>query len=50
MAETLVGAKSAEHKPIVYSLPKNTTLEAQQKLESIIDINELQVHSFFVSL
>ncbi len=42
-----MSSKQAEHKPVVYSLPKNTTLEPQQKLESIIDIEMLQVCPFF---
>lgn len=38
-----MGAKPVEHKPVVYSLPKNTVLQPQQKLESIIDVPTLQV-------
>jgi hypothetical protein len=47
VAEMMVSAKPTEHKPVVYSLPKNTTLEPQQKLESIIDIEILQVGFLF---
>jgi hypothetical protein len=43
VTESLVGSKQVEHKPVVYSLPKNTTLEGQQKLESIVDVGRLQV-------
>ena len=43
ITESILGAKQVEHKPVVYTLPKNTTLEPQQKLESIIDIGSLQV-------
>ena len=43
IAETVVGSKAVEHKPVVYSLPKNTTLEQQPKLESIIDVPTLQI-------
>jgi hypothetical protein len=50
VAEVIVSSKPAEHKPVVYSLPKNTTLEPQHKLESIIDIEMLQVCPFFVCL
>jgi hypothetical protein len=43
LTETIVESKTVEHKPVVYSLPKNTSLEQQQKLESIIDVPKLQV-------
>lgn len=43
VTETIVDAKGAEHKPIVYTLPKNTSLEQPQKLESIVDVAMLQV-------
>jgi hypothetical protein len=43
VAENLMSTKPAEHKPLIYTLPKNTSLEAQHKLESIIDIAKLQV-------
>ena len=43
VAETVIGCKPAEHKPIIYSLPKNSGVEPQQKLESIIDVGKLQV-------
>jgi hypothetical protein len=43
LAETIVGSKAVEHKPVIYSLPKNTAIEQQQKLESIIDVPRLQV-------
>ena len=42
VAETLVGSKPVEHRPTIYSLPKNTTLEQPQKLESIINVSKLQ--------
>jgi len=45
ITETVVASKSTEHKPIVYSLPKNTGIEPVQKLESIIDVPTLQVCS-----
>lgn len=41
VAETCVGAKHAQHKPIIYSLPKNTTLEAVQTLQPIQNVQEL---------
>lgn len=43
VTETVIGSKAAEHKPVVYTLPKHTTIEPQQKLESIIDVSKLQV-------
>lgn len=43
ITEHLVGKKPAEHVPLVYTLPKNTSLEAQQKLEGIVNIPQLQV-------
>ena len=43
VAENLMSVKPTDHKPLIYTLPKNTSLEAQQKLESIIDIAKLQV-------
>jgi hypothetical protein len=43
VSENLISTKQAEHKPLIYTLPKNTTLESQQKLESIIDVSQLQV-------
>jgi hypothetical protein len=43
VAETVIGSKSVEHSPVVYSLPKNTSVEPQQKLDSIIDVSKLQV-------
>ena len=43
VAETVIGAKPVEHKPVLYTLPKHTTIEPQQKLESIIDASKLQV-------
>ena len=43
VAENLMSVKPTDHKPLIYTLPKNTSLEAQQKLESIIDISKLQV-------
>ena len=50
VAENIVGAKSAEHKPVIYTLPKNTTLEPQQKLESILDISMMQVRWIFLMM
>ena len=38
-----VCVQGVEHKPVIYTLPKNTTIEPQQKLESIIDVSKLQV-------
>jgi hypothetical protein len=49
ITETLLGAKITEHKPVVYTLPKNTTHEPQQKLESVIDIAFLQVSGLLAS-
>lgn len=43
VAENVMGSKPVEHKPVIYTLPKNTTIESQQKLESIIDVPQLQV-------
>jgi hypothetical protein len=43
ITERLVESKISEHRPTVYTLPKNTTLEPQQKLESIVDISRMQV-------
>ena len=43
VTETIIGAKVSEHKPIVYTLPKNTSLEQPQRLESIMDVGMLQV-------
>ena len=43
VTETIVGTKAADHKPVVYTLPKNTSLEQPQKLESIVDVGMLQV-------
>jgi len=45
VSETLIGSKLVEHKPVIYTLPKNTTLEQIQKLESIVDLNALQVRA-----
>ena len=45
ITERLVESKISEHRPTVYTLPKNTTLEPQQKLESIVDISRMQVRS-----
>lgn len=41
--ETMVGCKPAEHTPVVYTLPKNTSLEQAQKLDSIMDVGSMQV-------
>ena len=43
VTETVVASKAAEHKPVIYTLPKHTTIEPQQKLESTIDVSKLQV-------
>lgn len=40
--ETMVGCKPTDHKPIVYTLPKNTSLEQPQKLDSIVDLGSMQ--------
>jgi hypothetical protein len=45
ITETLVQGKQTEHTPVVYTLPKNTTLETQQKLESIVNVPQMQVCS-----
>lgn len=42
ITETMVGCKPAEHKPVVYTLPKNTSLEQTQKLDSIVDVTKMQ--------
>ena len=42
LMETLVGVKETDHKPLVYTLPKNTSLEQPPKLESIMDIGQMQ--------
>lgn len=44
LTQTMVDSKVADHVPVVYTLPKNTTLEAPGKLESIVDVAQLQVH------
>ena len=41
--ETMIGCKPTDHKPVVYTLPKNTSLESAQKLDSIVDIGRMQV-------
>ena len=44
LTETLVGAKPCgEHRPLVYTLPKNTALEQPTKLESIMNVGQMQV-------
>lgn len=40
--ETITGAKPTEHRPIVYTLPKNSTLENVPQLQSIQDIEQMQ--------
>lgn len=42
LTQKMVYSTPAEHIPIVYTLPKNTTLEQQQKLESIVDLGQIQ--------
>ena len=42
LMETLVGVKPSDHKPLVYTLPKNTSLQQPPKLESIMDIGQMQ--------
>lgn len=49
VAETMVGAKIVDHKPVIYTLPKNTVTEPLQKLESIIDVGKLQVETLSFS-
>ena len=41
VAETCIGAKKSQHKPVIYSLPKNTTLEQVHNLQPIQNIPEL---------
>lgn len=41
--ETMVGCKPTDHKPVVYTLPKNTSLEQPQKLDSFVDVGRMQV-------
>lgn len=41
--ETMVGVKPTDHRPVVYTLPKNTSLEQVQKLDTIVDVGTLQV-------
>lgn len=48
LTEAMVANKEADHQPIVYTLPKNTTLENQQKLESILNIPQMQVTLLFI--
>lgn len=44
LTETLVGAKPCgEHRPLVYTLPKNTSLQQPAKLESIVNVGQMQV-------
>ncbi len=43
ITENMVGSKPTDHRPIVYTLPKNTTLENQHKLESVVDIAAMQI-------
>jgi hypothetical protein len=40
--ETLISCKDTAHKPHVYTLPKNTSLEATTKLESCINLSDSQ--------
>jgi hypothetical protein len=50
ITENLVAGKpGVEHKPVVYTLPKNTTLESQPKLESIVDLPGMQVRRLYSS-
>ena len=49
LMETLVSTKLGDHKPVVYTLPKNTSLQPQQRLESIVNIGQLQVCCYFAS-
>lgn len=41
--ETIVGSKSTYHRPIVYSLPKNSTLQAPPQLTSSYNINDVHL-------
>jgi hypothetical protein len=41
--ETIVNSKQESHKPVVYTLPKNSTLEGVQRLETIQDIKHMQI-------
>jgi hypothetical protein len=40
--ETLISCKDTLHKPHVYTLPKNTSLESTSKLEPCIKLTDLQ--------
>lgn len=42
VTETVVHAKNDTHKPVVYTLPKNTKLESVQHLDSIQDTDAMQ--------
>lgn len=43
ITERVVNSKSSFHNPIVYSLPKNTVLQAVPKLEPIRNIPEMEI-------
>ena len=40
--ETLISCKDTPHKPDVYTLPKNTSLESTPKLEPCTNLENLQ--------
>lgn len=41
--ETMTGSKNTLHKPLVYSLPKNSKLEAVPHLTSVQEISPMQL-------
>jgi hypothetical protein len=42
--ETIAASKRERHKPVIYTLPKNSKLEGVQKLEITQDTKSMQVH------
>lgn len=42
LAEATIGSKASEHRPIIYTLPKNTSLEATPPLHPVQDVQVLQ--------
>jgi hypothetical protein len=47
LTERLIFSKPSEHVPLVYTLPKNTSLEPQQKLDSISNVAQMQACSLY---
>ncbi|NDC90154.1 MAG: hypothetical protein EB075_15370, partial [Bacteroidetes bacterium] len=43
LMENMTYSKETDHKPLVYSLPKNSKLENVQKLDSILDTEPMQL-------